>query len=247
MTFRIDQKLLDTSLYLYPDISSAEQGQRAGGSGFVVGLHFDGAAHTMWAVTNRHVIDAGHWTIRLNTKDGGFTCLDSDDTQWFMHPDGDDLAVRPLAVPDGAIINYVPLESLTTKQMADILDIGPGDPAFVIGRFVSLDGKQKNTPSVRFGQISQLPSEKLKYDVYEQEAWLVEIRSLNGYSGSPVFCYLDQMYYRKNLKPIEGENKSLGKAYDHKGQIIGQGRFDIGPYLLGVDCCMIPLWEKVCD
>lgn len=250
MPFRIGQALLDTSFYLYPDQASADEARRIGGSGFVAGLPLGASAagaHTLWAVTNRHVIESGHWTIRLNNRDGKTVCIDTDEQEWFYHPDGDDLAVRHLAVPQSGKVNFVPESMMLTKQAAEILDIGPGDAAFVIGRFVTMDGRQRNTPSVRFGQISQIPDEKLKYDKYKQEAWLVEVKSLNGYSGSPVFCYLDPMYYRTNLKPISGPDPALGNSYDHKGNIIGQGRFESGPYLLGVDCCMVPIWQKVCD
>jgi hypothetical protein len=93
-----------------------------------------------------------------------------------------------------------------------------------------------------------MPTEKIQYGAkYSQEAWLIEAKSLNGYSGSPVFCHLDPVYYRPNINPIEGPKPELGKAYDHNGNIIGQGHFDSGPYFLGVDCCMIRVWEKVCD
>lgn len=249
MPFRIAQVLLDTSIYLYPDQVSAEEGRSIGGSGFIAGLPLEGVegAHTLWAVTNKHIVDGGHWTIRLNKREGGVTCIDTNEHEWFFHPDGDDLAVRPLAVPHIAHVNFIPLDMMLTRQAAEILDIGPGDDAFVIGRFVAMDGKQKNTPSVRFGQISQMPHEKIRYNEYVQEAWLVEIKSLNGYSGSPVFCHLDPMYYRTGLKPIEGPSPSIGKSYDHKGNILGQGHFKSGPYFLGVDCCMIPVWQKVCD
>lgn len=250
MPFRIAQTLLDTSIYLYPDQSAAEAGERIGGSGFVVGMPLDGigeGAHTLWAVTNRHVVEGGHWTIRLNKREGGITCIDTIEDEWFFHPDGDDLAVRPLAVPHIAHVNFVPWAMMLAKEASHILDIGPGDEVFVIGRFVAMDGTQKNTPTVRFGQISQMPTEKIRYEKYRQEAWLIEAKSLNGYSGSPVFCHLDTAYYRLNLNPIDGPDPKLGKVYDHNGNFIARGIFDSGPYFLGVDCCMIPVWEKVCD
>ncbi len=249
MPFRIRQQLLDTSIYLYPDEGSAADGARVGGSGFIVGLPLEGSngAFTLWAVTNRHVIEQGNWTIRLNSRSGGFECIDTDDTQWLYHPEGDDLAVRFLPMPRTAQSNFVPLDMMLTQQMAEILDIGPADSAFVIGRFIAADGKQKNTPTVRFGQIAQCPTENIRYDEYDQKMWLVEVKSLNGYSGAPAFVWLDTMYYREDMKGLPGPNPQLGNCYDHKGQIMGRGRYDPGPFLLGVDCCMIPLWQKVCD
>src|SRR5260221_948282 len=78
--FRIRQQLLDTSIYLYPDEGSAADGARVGGSGFIVGLPLEGSngAFTLWAVTNRHVIEQGNSTIRLNRRSGGFVFVLTD-------------------------------------------------------------------------------------------------------------------------------------------------------------------------
>ena len=61
----------------------------------------------------------------------------------------------------------------------------------MIGRFINHEGKQKNLPTVRFGNISMMPDEPIadENDI-QQESFLVECRSIPGYSGSPVFVLI---------------------------------------------------------
>jgi hypothetical protein len=49
------------------------------------------------------------------------------------------------------------------------------------------EGRQKNSPTARFGNIAQMPNEPVIIKRFEQECFLVEARSIGGYSGSPVF------------------------------------------------------------
>ena len=68
------------------------------------------------------------------------------------------------------------------------LYVGPGDDVFFVGRFISQQGQQRNTPTVRQGVISMLPHEKVpSWEGTPVDSFLVEARSLSGYSGSPVF------------------------------------------------------------
>ena len=237
---RIADIFLECAVFLYPDDASARSSQDLGGSGFLIGKPFlaSGEGQSgLWVVSNRHVVEKGGLTIRVNTHDGGFDTIDTTERDWFYHPDGDDLAVCPFFHRRPAHkFSHMPLDLLLTERTLSDYAIGPGDPAYVVGRFVNHEGRQQNTPTVRFGQIAQMPIEKLVYAGQEQESFLVEIRSIGGYSGSPVFVYLDRSYYR----PIE-----TGKTED--GKTFARGVFETGPWVLGVDWCMLPLWEPVCD
>jgi len=75
---------------------------------------------------------------------------------------------------------------------SDQIVLGYGDDIFMVGRFITFDGKQRNTPVVRFGQISMLPAEPVEVDGgrAQEEVFLVECRSIGGLSGSPVFVDL---------------------------------------------------------
>jgi hypothetical protein len=68
-------------------------------------------------------------------------------------------------------------------------DIGPGDDVFMLGRFVTHDGGLRNQPSVRFGNISMIPADLQHPYLGVQESFVVEMRSISGYSGSPAFVF----------------------------------------------------------
>src|SRR5260370_1057024 len=65
-----------------------------------------------------------------------------------------------------------------------------GGSGFLVGRFVNHEGRQKNSPSVRFGNLAMMPGEPVYHKHSEsqgEESFLVDIRTISGYSGSPVF------------------------------------------------------------
>ncbi len=77
-----------------------------------------------------------------------------------------------------------------TEDFLEQYAIGPGDDVFMVGRFINHQGRQRNTPVVRFGNISMMPWEPIKNERgLLQESFLVETRALSGFSSSPVFVY----------------------------------------------------------
>jgi hypothetical protein len=128
--------------------------------------------------------------VRINADDGGFQLIRTSHESWFIG-EKDDLAIMPAEFQSkGLNVGVIPVEAFLTKEMIEQHSIGPGNEVFVTGRFVHHEGKAKNTPTVRFGNISMMPGEPFKRpspDEDLEEAFLVEFRSVGGYSGSPVF------------------------------------------------------------
>jgi hypothetical protein len=62
----------------------------------------------------------------------------------------------------------------------------------ILGRFINHEGRQRNFPTARFGTIAARPSEPIlnRHLDNEKPAFLVEMRSMGGYSGAPVFAML---------------------------------------------------------
>jgi hypothetical protein len=225
--FRIKPHFLESVIYLYPSVKSAKSGEQVGGSGFLVGVRSTVGkdAGYLYAVTNKHVVEDGKCrTIRLNKKSGGIDPLETSVDDWTRAP-ADDLAVMLLPLDDAVHqFSFIPEDTFITDDIIEKYDLGAGDDTFLVGRFVNHEGKQRNTPSVRFGNISMMPSEPIRHPHgYDQESFLVEIRSVSGYSGSPVFVFIppsDVMYRRTK---------------EHS----------CGPWLLGVDWGHTSDWHEL--
>jgi hypothetical protein len=232
---RIPDEYLDCVIYLYPSEVDADNGERAGGSGFLVGVPTQGLRQNGWfmyAVSNKHVIQNAT-TLRLNTCDGKKTIMPTVRSSWLTHPDGDDLAVCPLSFDSRDYkFNHVPRATFLSKDVIKNFNIGPGDDVFMVGRFINHEGRQLNLPTVRFGNIAQMPWETIKQDDgFEQESFLVEVRSIGGYSGSPIFAFIPVASERPGLKDW-GKPENILRAH--------------GPWLLGIDWGYINNWGPVC-
>lgn len=234
---RIRDEFLDCVIYLYADEDSAQKGVRAGGSGFLVGIQSKliKEKYHVYAVTNKHVAwTGGYSVVRLNRHDGKSDSIELEPDKWTIHPDGDDLAVVKLD-PDRATFKYrrVPEGIFISPKIIADHNIGPGDDCYMVGRFINHDGRQRNLPSVRFGNIGMMPNEPIRLeDGFLQDSFAVEMRSIGGYSGSPVFVHILPGMPRYDPRPTD------------KLQVIN--RLD-GPWLLGIDWGHIHSTEPVLD
>jgi hypothetical protein len=229
---RIPDMVLESVFYLYPSFQAAENAEHAGGCGFFILIPFErGSNNHLYMVTNRHVIDKGGLTARINIESDKSIPFDTDDRAWFRHPNGDDLAIILVDFPitftcKGFTLND---RNIVTPGLIQEHDIGIGDEIYTIGRYVNHDGKQRNNPVVRFGNIAQMPVEPIKQENgHLQESYLVECRSVSGYSGSPVFVY---------IPPWAARPKTPGKIQSQA----------FGPWLLGVNWGHLNDWKPVCD
>jgi hypothetical protein len=243
---RISDVYTHNAVYIYANIEDAREGRAFGGSGFLVHIAFETNKHLsqIYVVTNRHVI---HGTptpvIRLNQVDGtsgGFTTRPE---EWTLHPEGDDVAVLPVKLRhDHTTFMSIGSELFVTPQIIVNEDIGIGDDTIMVGRFIGHDGKQRNTPSVRFGNIAMMPGDKIvATNGFEQESFLVELRSLPGYSGSPVFIYSPNaerdMSIRRggsDMAPLSDFNL-FGPNAQESIDLMMKKLTPKGPYLLGID------------
>lgn len=235
---RIDDILLDSVVYLYPSADEAKEGVSYGGSGFLVLIEseeepWDGYAY---AVTNKHVIEGGCSVVRVSRLDGETEAIPLAQSQWVPHPT-EDLSA---ALIDGLSplqhrVTLIPDEMLLTKAACSDLKIGAGDDVYMVGRFIKHDGRQRNQPFVQSGIISLMPTDVVvewdenKTPTKTEELFLVEMRSLSGCSGSPVFF---QFPLTASTSPrLTPENKELIRLR----------------WLLGIDCAHFTIDEKVVE
>ncbi len=214
---RVPDEFLECVVYLYPSIPAAETGEKVGGTGFIVRVDDHGEFY--YVVTNKHIIDRGNCTVRFNNTSRTHEAYEFDEANWIKARNAD-LAIYLIPGPDPRQLDFRPIEvgQFITREKIAQLDIGIGDEVFFAGRFINAEGKDRNRPSLRFGTIAQVST-----DVIDgEESFLVEARSIPGYSGSPVFVFT-----------LAGTPRSVLSS--------GLSAQGYGPYLLGVD------WSHIND
>ncbi len=176
------------------------------GTGFLVGRAVNGTneqAFAVYCVTARHVIDrlitdgrAQVW-LRLNRKQGA-DWLPTNIGDWLFHPNGKvvDVAVFPfdLDLPAFNLDQHdnraCPLSIAADHGKIAAEEIGVGEEVFAVGLFDQHFGTKRNIPIVRVGHIAAMPEELVDAKVGPIEAYLTEMKSIGGHSGSPVFVNL---------------------------------------------------------
>ena len=161
----------------------------------------------IYAVTAKHnIIDLPleqEFYIVTNKEGGGYHHTPTRKRDWTSHPDTD-IAVcefqDALAVAD---TNAIPFNWLMARlrQTPQRSFITLGDATYTVGFYVGFHGTNSVQPVVRHGRVSLMPSRKEKIkvvmcdedeskdydDLPEIEAYLVEMMTWEGQSGSPVF------------------------------------------------------------
>ncbi len=238
---RIQDQYLDCSVYLYPSADAAVRGERIGGCGFLAAYPVvdpDWQAERrmprndfhLYVISNRHVAK-NHPVVRLNTHDGRCDVVPFSPDDW-TYSDTDDLAIVPIKHDPAYKYLSVGTEAFLTPEVAQERDVGIGDEVFMVGRFVSHDGTQQNSPSVRYGHVSMMPGEPVHHPSnlgHTQDGFLVEIHSISGYSGSPVFvrpvpAQLLPTYAMNLNTNVTGSSFTSHRPVRHGG-----------PWLLGVE------------
>jgi hypothetical protein len=230
--------LLETVIYLYHSMDEANEGVSSGGAGFLVLVESEQhkPRNHLYAVTNKHVVDEGATVVRVNTVDGKTEAIPLARNQWIDHDDSD----LSMAQIEGLHFSVHQIKGIhntlfLTKPITELMKLSAGDDVFMVGRFVSHDGKQRNQPFVQSGIISLMPTDvETEWDedgnvTKTEELFLVEMRSLSGCSGSPVLFEPPLMSDTHERLTLENRELLLRK------------------WLVGVDCGHFKTHEKVME
>lgn len=110
---------------------------------------------------------------------------------WLFHDDPNvDAAVLPWRPPFILDCWEFPIKNALTPTLISEEGIGLGEDVFVVGLFSRRVGQSRNIPIIRVGNIVAMPEEPIETAMGLQTAYLVELLSIGGLSGSPVFTYL---------------------------------------------------------
>jgi hypothetical protein len=178
---------------------------RIRGTLFFVWKQIEGRdAAIMYAVTAKHNVDGCRkhdreekLRIRINLKDGGNRIIDTNCSDWVSHPTDDTVDVSVLRFSTEEIMDHAafPAKGFATAQVVSDNQISVGDNILITGLFKNHKGTKRNIPIMRIGNIAAMPEEKIttitQGGLCDIDAYLIEVRSTGGLSGSPVFVQLD--------------------------------------------------------
>lgn len=202
------------------------------GTAFLVSIHELGQKFDH-LVTAAHVIEAikkkgKQVEIRVNQIGGNLAAFGQcDPNLWLPHADSTvDVAVTPVSVvklsvnTDTLAVVPIPLDKwVLTDELAEKADLMTGAPIATVGLFFDHPGHTHNLPVARQGTIALMrdPDNPVHTDRGYMDAYLAEVRSLDGLSGAPVFLMIEPFWV--------GEGRQLKSAV---GQDLQNG------YLLGM-------------
>jgi hypothetical protein len=256
---RVPSYLPRSVVFIYPNEGAAREDKPYGGTGFLVTVQGEEPAfHVTTGPLSHYIVTAAHvalkherCVIRLN-KSEGYDPLPVTRDQWIWQAQGDlarnDLAVLPFDFPldeyaqDTVYVGDM-LEDETrvteevhfwnTGSSFDHRNAALGDDVVMLGRFVDHGGRDRNRVTARFGNVAMLPGEDLPTEGgYRLRAFLVEMRSRGGLSGSPVFLIKDDF----KTPPFRSHDEI--KDAERWGR--SRHQYPRPPVLLGIDQGQFP-------
>jgi hypothetical protein len=175
-----------------------------GGTAFAVGLELDvqSKRSMLYLVTAKHCIvrirdehRQDKILVRANLAYGAAGTLTSDVSDWELHP-REDIAVLEIPYEWTEIVDFAFLQEVlfATDEAIKTTFIGEGDEIFITGLFRRHYGKNINRPVTRIGNIAMMPSsEPVPSAIGDiHDAYVIEIKSIGGLSGSPTFFHMPQ-------------------------------------------------------
>ena len=136
---------------------------------------------------------------------------------WVCHETAD-VAVLPLALNMNTFdYLYYPVRNGATAEFIKRHSVTPGEDVFITGLLISHPGKSRVLPIMRVGNIAAFPEDPINLLTGQDSAYLVEVRSLGGLSGSPAFVHLLPIPAgaKRNVRTTVGRNRDSRKDLPH--------------------------------
>jgi hypothetical protein len=236
---RIGDNMRACVFFLFGQDAGTGRAAGPGGTGFFVRVwsrRREGLTH-IYAVSNRHVVQNFH-DIRVNTHDGAARMIEIEPGDWSYSSTAD------LAATDVTEHFLLTRERPQTDIVAAFVDHGDllgqrhadhhvamGDDTIMVGLFADHPGGGRNVPVARFGNVAAMPDPAApvalsEVDALAGPAFLNDLRSRSGFSGSPVWAW--RTPYNDTSAPDHDARREAGLSRDraslhligvHRGQM----------------------------
>jgi len=127
--------------------------------------------------------------------------------------DADDVVATPIAVDQSKFaMKVIPLDMFVDDATLKTSAVEEGDSLYFIGLMAQYYGAKRNFPVIRRGTLALMTDEKIATPTGEQQAFIAELQSWPGNSGSPVFL---------SLGGLRGSSLMLGQKLNLLGILAG--------------------------
>ena len=170
-----------------------ERGFSPYGTGLLGLIRFDEDTGNTIIVSADHVIESipgDEVSIRVNRRDGSSSVTKASKRAKVSFKDkAVDLCIFPITLdPTVYDIHAMPLESPLWEEWLRLYgEPGQGDEVCIVGLYTTHFGHIRNIPVARIGHIAAMPEEKVMTDRGYITGYLIEVHSIAGLSGSPVY------------------------------------------------------------
>lgn len=246
---RVVADYVESLVFLYPTEEAARANEDAGGSGFLLGVEYKEQptrAH-VYVVTNAHVSDGPTPSRVVRLQGPGGPILDLSGKRW-VEADEDDVAVCSLGrselFSDFAMVRAADMlmEGDVEDDTATYRSDHPryGDEVFMASRLANKRLKDGSVPAIRLGTLASGRPAAVQHDRgFYQDSFLVEMRSISGHSGSPVFLHYNDatLHMRQGLRsgPVPADIRLLGIDWGHLEHSSSAWNAGIA--------CIVPAWK----
>ena len=199
--FRLPDQVLDCIGFLCVDAPTPDgPRKRYGGTAFFVQVRCSHPPNIwfVYLVTAKHNVERAKEEgrplfVRVSRKGGGVEFIEIRAEWTFAEDPCVDVAVLPVRSLNidlnvFGIAGFDAGSLMNDKRVAEY-DLGIGDEVFIPGLFPYRHGEARNLPILRTGHVACMPNEPIldERTACLYYAYLLEVRSLGGLSGSPVF------------------------------------------------------------
>jgi len=214
-------------------VEKQEGGYKYGGTAFFVSIPSelnpeDLNFRTDYLVTAKHCVEKaknhGKLFVRVNTLNGPAKVVEITSEWLYCEDEAVDIAVTRF-IPTEPIQHYpIALISLADDSLLRDYRVEIGNDILIAGLFTQHYGTQRNIPIVRSGIIAAMPDEPFieRESGLSYRAYLAEVRSIGGLSGSPVFAVIDN-------SPNDARILPGGASLSHSLFVLGlvRGHWDL--------------------
>lgn len=207
---RLQDRFIESVFYIFKSEDEANASTGDSGSGFFYARQAKIPCNSfIFAVTNHHSVDEkGDLWIRWITE-GEVSIRKISAEEWISQPDQDDLAIVHISYLPNIEKMTIVYEGMNVKSSDAHIGLGTETVAF--SRF---RGIPECVPTLRTGHVISTPQFMVQSPHGRRQlTLLVESRSVNGDSGSPVFAVPPQRYL---MSDPDDSIKLLGVNFGHQ-------------------------------